>query len=224
MDGCLFPWMKRISPAKTFILLLEIFWLTCKVFLSRVLVLCLLRLSCVCLSHPTFSRNDKIRCRESEICPLFKDYKPPYAPIGDLMRYSGCEIFSFLNQEEMSRGPVKAPSELWMHSAHVHFLCRCSVSFRGGRARQRHETWRTGVSCNLLLVTQMKSWEQPGCWQDAERVLGVPPSTSAHNWDLCKHHSSWSNGLCTLSKNRKYQSPSPQPTGYTSTKNNCSPK
>ncbi len=46
----------------------------------------------------------------------------------------------------------------------------------------------------------MKSWEQLRCWQGSACVLEVPPSTSTHNRDLCKHHSPWMNGLCAPSR------------------------
>lgn len=77
-------------------------------------------------------------------------------------------------------------------------VARCHL--RSSSLKQRHVKWRTRVSYNLFPMTQMKSWEQPGCWQGSAHVLEVPPSTSTHNCDLCKHHSLWMNGLCTPSR------------------------
>lgn len=152
-----------------------------------------------CLNHQKISRNNIIRCWESRDLAFTQGLWTPWVSVLDLIKFVGVRYFYCLIEKEISSFSMEG--SLNALSSHVwEFLCCClALSFKRQQSlRQRHIKWRTGVSSNLFPVTQMKSWEQTGCWQGSAHVLEVPPSTSTHNCDLCKCHSPWMKGLCTL--------------------------
>lgn len=107
-------------------------------------------------------------------------------------------LFSCLTLLRPSFNAVKAQTELSNATLFACFRAACC-----NRASvQRHVEWKRGVSSNLFPMTQMKSWEQPGCWQASDHASQVPLPTSSYNCDLCKHQTSWMTGLCTLSRNQ----------------------